>query len=67
VHEIAQAAYVLVLNVAAVFAQMHGDAVGAAEMRFHRGPYRVRLVRLPRLAQRRDMVDVDTELDHKEP
>jgi hypothetical protein len=53
-----------ILDVAAVFAQMHGDAVGAAEMGFHGGPHRVRLPGAARLAQRGDVVDVDTEFDH---
>ena len=60
----AQPAHVLVLDVPAVFAQVHGDAVGAAQVRFDRRPDRVGLVGAPRLAQRRDVVDVDAELDH---
>ena len=50
VGELAQAAHVLVLDVAAVLAQVHGDAVGAAEMRLDRRPHRVGLVGAPRLA-----------------
>jgi hypothetical protein len=34
-HEVAQTANVLVLDVAPILAQMHGDAVGAAQMRFN--------------------------------
>src|SRR5439155_1870113 len=52
VDEIAQAAHVVVLDVAAVLAQVHGDAVGAAEMRLHRSPYRIGLVGAACLAQR---------------
>ena len=44
VDELAQPPHVLVLDVAAVLAQVHGDAVGAAEMRLDRGPDRVGLV-----------------------
>jgi hypothetical protein len=40
VRELAQAPHVLVLDVAPVLAQVHGDAVRAAEVRFHRGPHR---------------------------
>ena len=65
VHEVAQAAHVLVLDVAAVLAQVHRDAVGAAQVRLDRGPHRVRLVRASRLAHRRHVVDVDAELDHR--
>ncbi len=64
-HELAQPAHVLVLDVAAILAQMHGDAVGAAQMRLDGGPHRIRLVRAARLAQRRDVIDVDAELDHR--
>ena len=64
VGQLAQAAHVLVLDVAPVLAQVHGNAVGAAEMRLHRRPDRVGLVRAPRLAQRCDVIDVDAELDH---
>ena len=63
-HQRAKPAHVLVLDVPAVFAQVHGDAVGAAQMRFGRRPDRVRLVGPTRLPQRRDVVDVDAELDH---
>jgi hypothetical protein len=63
--ELAQAPDVLVLDVAPVFAQVHGDAVGAAEMRFDRGPDGVGLVRTPRLPHRGHMVDVDPQFDHE--
>src|ERR1041384_3741134 len=48
VGELAQAPHVLVLDVAAVFAQVHRDAVGAAEGRFDGGPDRGGLVGAPR-------------------
>src|SRR6185437_16108342 len=44
VRELAQPPYVRVLDVAPVFAQVHGDAVRAAQVRLHRGPHRIRLV-----------------------
>jgi hypothetical protein len=64
--EFAQAAHVaIVLDVAAVLAQMHGDAVGAAEVGFHGGPHRVGFVPgAARLAHGGDVVDVDAEFDH---
>ena len=64
VRELAQAPHVLVLDVAAVLAQVHRDAVRAAQVRLDRRPHRVRLVGAPRLADRRDVVDVDAQLDH---
>ena len=65
VNEIAQTTHVLVLDVAPILAQMHGDAVGAAEMRFDGRPHGIRLMRAPRLPQRRHVVDIDAELDHR--
>src|SRR5205814_7283751 len=64
VRELAQAPHVLVLDVAAVFAQVAGDAVGAAQMRLDRRPDGVGLVGAASLADRRDVVNVDTKLDH---
>ena len=64
VDELAQAAHVLVLDVAAVLAQVHGDAVGAAQVRLDGGPHGIGLVGAARLPQRRHVVDVDAELDH---
>ena len=65
VRQLAQPAHVLVLDVAPVLAQVHGDAVGAAEVRLDRRPHRVGLVRAPRLAHGGDVVDVDAKLDHR--
>ena len=65
VRQLAQPAHVLVLDVAPVLAQVHGDAVGAAEVRLDRRPHRIGLVGAPRLAHRGDVVDVDAELDHR--
>ena len=64
VDELAQPPHVLVLDVAAILAQVDGDAVGSAQVRFDGRPDRVGLVGAPRLPQRRDVVDVDTEFNH---
>ncbi len=64
VGQLAQAAHVAVLDVAAIFAQMHGDAVGPAEVRFDGRPDRIGFVDLARLAHRRYVVDVDAEFYH---
>ena len=65
VRELAQPAHILVLDMAAVFAQVHRDAVRAAQVRLHRGPDRVGLVGAPRLPDGGDVVDVDAKLDHR--
>jgi hypothetical protein len=65
VRELAQSANVLVLDVAAVLAQVHGDAVRAAEVRLDGRPHRVGLVGAARLADRRHVVDVDAQFDHR--
>ena len=44
---------------------MHGNPIGSAEMRFNGSPYRVRLVGAPRLTQGRDVVDIDTQVNHE--
>jgi hypothetical protein len=64
VGEFAQALHVAILDVAAVFAQMHGDAIGAAEVGFNGGPDRVGFVALAGFAHGGDVVDVDAEFDH---
>ena len=63
--ELAQAAHVLVLDVAAVLAQVDRDAVGAAEMRFDRRPHGVGLVGSACLPHGRHVIYVDAELNHK--
>jgi phosphate transport system protein len=50
--------------VPAVLTQVHGDAVGPAQMRLDRRPHRIRLVGSPRLADGGDVIDVDAEFDH---
>ena len=61
---LAEHAQVAVLNMAAIFAQMQRDAVGAAQFGQGRGPDRVGLVRAAGLAQRRYVVDIDAEKGH---
>jgi len=63
VGQLAQAAHVVVLDMTPVFAQMHRDAVGTAQVRLHSRPYRVRLIGSACLAQGRHMVDIDAEFD----
>ena len=59
-----QEAHVAVLDVAAVFTKMNGDAVGAAEQRKDSGGNRVGLRRPPGLPHGRHMIDVDTQSNH---
>jgi len=63
-HRLAQAAHVVVLDVPPIFAKMHRDSVGAAELRLDRGRDRVRLQGAPRLPDRRHVIDVDAEFRH---
>jgi hypothetical protein len=53
-----------VLNVSSIFAQVDGDPVGTAEMRFDRRPHRIGFVGAARLSDRRHMVDIDAQFDH---
>ena len=55
---------VAVLDVPAVFAEVDGDAVGPSQLGQHGRPDRVRLSPAPGLAERGDMIDVDTESEH---
>jgi hypothetical protein len=64
VRQLTQAPHVVILDVAAVFAQMHGDAVGTAEMRLDRRPDRIGFVGLARFAHRRDVVDIYAQFYH---
>jgi hypothetical protein len=50
-----------VLDVPAILAQVHGDAVGARLLDQHGEAHRIGLVGLARLTHRRRMVDVDVE------
>ena len=62
---VAQPAHVSVLDVAAILAQMHGDAVGAPQVRLDGGPDRIGFIGTSRLADGGDVVDVDAEFDHE--
>ena len=55
--------HVALLDMPAVFAQVHGDAVGAGFLGIQRGLHRVGIAGAARLAQGGDVVDVDAELD----
>ena len=59
-----QQANVAVLNVAAVFAEVDRDDVGASQLGQHGRPDRVGLAPSSRLAKRGDMIDVDTQAWH---
>ncbi len=52
-----------ILDVAPVLAQVQRDVVGARLLGDEGGVHRVGIARAPRLAQRRHVVDVDTECD----
>src|SRR5688500_13650618 len=65
VRELPQPTDVGVLDVAPVLAQVHRDAVGAAQMRLYRSPYGVGLVGAPRLPYGGHVVDIHAELDHR--
>ena len=64
--EFTKAADILILDVTTVFAQMHRDAVGPAQVSFDRGPDRIGFIGAARLADGSHMVDVDAEFDHGE-
>ncbi len=64
-HRLAQHPHVAVLDVAAILAQVHGDAVGAGQLAQRRRGDRIRVARAALLAQRRHVVDVDVEADHQ--
>ena len=52
---------ILVHDVAPVLAQMRGDAVGAGRLRDLRGADRIGMQPAARVAERRDMIDVDAQ------
>ena len=56
-----QPRHIRVADVAAVFPQMRGDAVGAGLDGGQRGAYRIGTRPAARVAQRGDVVDIDTE------
>jgi hypothetical protein len=50
---------VTVLNVSAVSAEMNGNSLGARQLAQDRCRYGIGFIRLPRLPDRRNMIDVD--------
>ena len=52
---------IVVADVAAVFAQMRGDAVGACCDRDFRRAHRIGMPSAARIAQRRDVIDIDAK------
>ena len=64
-HDRLDAREVGVLDVAAVLAEVHGDAVGAAGLGLDRGLHGIGLVGAPRLADGGDVVDVHAEFGHR--
>ena len=52
---------IAVLNMAAIFPQVNGDAVGAGALGGQRCGHGIRIRSPPRLAQRSDVIDVDTQ------
>ncbi len=54
---------IVINDMAAIFAQMGGDAVGAGGDRDLRGFHRVGVFAAARIAQGRDMIDIDPEAD----
>jgi hypothetical protein len=74
---LAEHAHVTIGDVAAVFSQVHGDAVGTAKLCFMKRTGNIRLApgvhvavlgraAISRLAERGDVVDVDGEEGHGE-
>ena len=63
-YALAEEADIAIVDMAAVFAEVDGDAIRAAEFGFDGGPDGVGFVAAPRLAEGRDVVDVDAEFDH---
>jgi hypothetical protein len=64
----AQPFNILILNVTTIFAQMHRDPIGSAQVGFHSGPDRIRVDAAPGLAQGRHMVNVYAKFNHaKDP
>ena len=59
-----QRAHVLVLDVAAVLAQVQRDAVGAGALGEQRRMHRIGIARAARLAQRGHVIDVDAQREN---
>ena len=63
-HRLAQEAQVALLHVAAVLAQVSGDAAGTGKFRQHGGGHWIGIALLTSLAKGGDVIDVHSELDH---
>jgi len=59
VQRLAQDTHIAIGNMATVFAQMHGDAVGAGLLGNERCLNRIRIGGAARVTQGRDMVNID--------
>ncbi len=60
---LAQDLHIAVGDVATIFTQMHGNAIGTGLLGHERGLYRIRILGATGVAQSRDMVDVHTQID----
>jgi hypothetical protein len=67
VRQVAQTPYILILNMAAVLAQMNCNAVSATEMGLDRSPNRIGLIRSSSLPHRRNVINIDTQFNHDSP
>ena len=61
-HAGGQARQIVILNVPPILAQMHGDAVGSGAFGQQCRLDRVRIARAASLTKRRDMIDIDAEM-----
>jgi hypothetical protein len=52
---------------AAVLAQMNGNAVSATEMRLDRSPNRIGFIGSSSLPHRRNVINIDTQFNHDSP
>ena len=61
-HSRVQCDKICILDVSSIFAQMHGNAVRTGLLGNQRRFYRLRIRSAARLAQRRDMVNIDAKM-----
>ncbi len=54
----------MLLDMAAVFAQVHGNAIGSGLLGEQRRRHRIGECGQARLAHRGDMIDIDAQADH---
>ena len=64
--QLAHQRHIAVLDVAPILAQMQRDAVGARLLRQQRGVDGIGIIDAPRLAERRDVIDVDAQGDARD-